>query len=212
MAADVETAVIGAGVVGLAIGRALALAGHRVLVLERHGRIGTETSARNSEVIHAGLYYPPGSLRAELCVSGKALLYRFCEENGVAHLKCGKLLVAADPSETAKLEIDRRQRRGKWRTRAKIVGRGGARARAGARLRRGLPLPLHRRHRHRRPDDRARGPPDDARRRGGAERSRDAHRGSSRCGRRFHARDCQRRRDERPDRAQRRDRGGLRRH
>jgi len=104
MAADVETAVIGAGVVGLAIGGALALDGHRVLVLERHGRIGTETSARNSEVIHAGLYYPPGSLRAELCVSGKALLYRFCEENGVAHLKCGKLLVAADPSETAKLE------------------------------------------------------------------------------------------------------------
>ncbi|MGZ5919713.1 MAG: NAD(P)/FAD-dependent oxidoreductase, partial [Hyphomicrobium sp.] len=104
MAADVETAVIGAGVVGLAIGRALALAGQRVLVLERHDRIGTETSARNSEVIHAGLYYPPGSLRAELCVSGKALLYRFCEENGVAHLKCGKLLVAADPSEIAKLE------------------------------------------------------------------------------------------------------------
>ena len=104
MAADVETAVIGAGVVGLAIGRALALAGQRVLVLERHALIGTETSARNSEVIHAGLYYPPGSLRAELCVSGRALLYRFCEENGVAHLKCGKLLVAADPSEIAKLE------------------------------------------------------------------------------------------------------------
>jgi L-2-hydroxyglutarate oxidase LhgO len=104
MAVDVETAVIGAGVVGLAISRALALAGQRVLVLERHARIGTETSARNSEVIHAGLYYPPGSLRAELCVSGKVLLYRFCEENGVAHLKCGKLLVAADPSEIVKLE------------------------------------------------------------------------------------------------------------
>jgi len=102
--ADVETIVIGAGVVGLAIGRALALAGHRVLVLERHGRIGTETSARNSEVIHAGLYYPPGSLRAKLCVSGKGLLYRFCAENGVAHLTCGKLLVATEDSEIPKLE------------------------------------------------------------------------------------------------------------
>jgi L-2-hydroxyglutarate oxidase LhgO len=102
--ADVETIVIGAGVVGLAIGRALALAGHRVLVLERHGRVGTETSARNSEVIHAGLYYPPGSLRAKLCVSGKGLLYRFCAENGVAHLTCGKLLVATEDSEIPKLE------------------------------------------------------------------------------------------------------------
>jgi L-2-hydroxyglutarate oxidase LhgO len=75
-----------------------------VLVLERHGRIGTETSARNSEVIHAGLYYPPGSLRAKLCVSGKGLLYRFCAENGVAHLTCGKLLVATEDSEIPKLE------------------------------------------------------------------------------------------------------------
>jgi len=104
VAADAETVVIGAGVVGLAIGRALALAGQQVLVLERHGRIGTETSSRNSEVIHAGLYYPPGSLRAELCVSGKALLYRFCAEHGVAHLGCGKLLVAVDDGEMPKLE------------------------------------------------------------------------------------------------------------
>lgn len=104
MAADAETVVIGAGVAGLAIGRALASAGQQVLVLERHGRIGSETSSRNSEVIHAGLYYPPGSLRAKLCVSGKALLYRFCAENGVAHLECGKLLVATDQSEIAKLD------------------------------------------------------------------------------------------------------------
>lgn len=104
MAADAETVVIGAGAAGLAIGRALALAGHHVLVLERHARIGTETSARNSEVIHAGLYYPPESLRAKLCISGKALLYRFCAENGVAHLTCGKLLVAAEESELAKLD------------------------------------------------------------------------------------------------------------
>jgi len=104
VATDAETVVIGAGVVGLAIGRALALAGHHVLVLERHGRIGTETSARNSEVIHAGLYYPPGSLRAKLCVSGKALLYEFCARNSVAFLDCGKLLVATDDSDTAKLD------------------------------------------------------------------------------------------------------------
>jgi len=102
--ADAETIVIGAGVIGLAIGRALALAGHEVLVLERNARIGMETSARNSEVIHAGLYYPPGSLRAKLCVSGKALLYRFCAESGVAFLNCGKLLVATDESETLKLD------------------------------------------------------------------------------------------------------------
>ena len=116
------------------------------------------------------------------------------------------------PVRDRQARVDRRQRRGKWRTRAEIVGRGGARARAGACLRRSLPLALHRRHRYRRPDDRARWPPDDARRRGRAERSRDAHRGSSRCGRRFHARDCQRRRDERAYRAQRRDRRRLRRH
>ncbi len=104
MAADVETVVVGAGVVGLAIARALALKGQEVLVLERHDRIGSETSSRNSEVIHAGLYYPPGSLRAKLCVAGKQLLYRFCAENGVAHTRCGKLLVATQDAEIAKLE------------------------------------------------------------------------------------------------------------
>ncbi len=104
MSADVETVVVGAGVVGLAIARALALAGREVLVLEQHDRIGSETSARNSQVIHAGLYYPPGSLRAKLCVAGKALLYRFCAENGVAHARCGKLLVATEEAEIAKLE------------------------------------------------------------------------------------------------------------
>jgi len=102
--ADVETVVVGAGVVGLAIARALARAGQEVLVLERHGRIGSETSARNSEVIHAGLYYPPGSLRAKLCVAGKALLYDFCAETGVTHNRCGKLLVATQDVEIARLE------------------------------------------------------------------------------------------------------------
>jgi L-2-hydroxyglutarate oxidase LhgO len=104
VAADVDTVVVGAGVVGLAIARALALRGHEVLVLERHDRIGSETSSRNSEVIHAGLYYPPGSLRAKLCVAGKKLLYDFCAENGVAHNRCGKLLVATQEAEIAKLE------------------------------------------------------------------------------------------------------------
>ncbi len=104
MATDVETVVVGAGVVGLAIARALTLKGQEVLVLERHDRIGSETSARNSEVIHAGLYYPPGSLRAKLCVAGKQQLYRFCAENGVAHTRCGKLLVATQDAEIAKLE------------------------------------------------------------------------------------------------------------
>ena len=104
MTADVETVVVGAGVVGLAIARALALKGHEVLVVERHDRIGSETSSRNSEVIHAGIYYPPGSLRAQLCVAGKAMLYDFCAENAVAHTRCGKLLVATQDIETKRLE------------------------------------------------------------------------------------------------------------
>jgi L-2-hydroxyglutarate oxidase LhgO len=100
---DVETIVIGAGVVGLAVARALALAGQEVVVLEQHDLIGSETSSRNSEVIHAGLYYPPGSLRAKLCVQGKHMLYGFCEENGVTVRRCGKLLVATRPEELDKL-------------------------------------------------------------------------------------------------------------
>ena len=103
MTADVETIVVGAGVVGLAVGRALAEAGHGILVLEQHTLIGSETSSRNSEVIHAGIYYPPGSLRATLCVRGKELLYRFCAENNVPHARCGKLLVATHESQLPKL-------------------------------------------------------------------------------------------------------------
>jgi L-2-hydroxyglutarate oxidase LhgO len=103
MLPDVETVVVGAGVVGLAAARALAEAGHETMVLERHELIGSETSSRNSEVIHAGIYYPPGSLKALLCVRGKELLYRFCADNGVAHARCGKLLVATHESQLAKL-------------------------------------------------------------------------------------------------------------
>ena len=101
---SVECVVVGAGVVGLAIARALALAGREVIVLERHARIGEETSSRSSEVIHAGLYYPTGSLKARLCVAGKAQLYAYCRSRGVEHKKCGKVIVAIDESQLGKLE------------------------------------------------------------------------------------------------------------
>jgi len=99
----VDAVVVGAGVVGLAVARALALAGREVLVLEREAAIGQGTSARNSEVIHAGLYYPAGSLKARLCVRGKALLYAYCAERGVNHRRCGKLMVANTASQVAAL-------------------------------------------------------------------------------------------------------------
>lgn len=98
-----QTIVVGAGAVGLAIGRALARRGEDVVVVERHRLIGSEVSSRNSEVIHAGIYYPPGSLKSRLCVTGKALLYPFLAEHGVAHKRIGKLLVATDDSQLGKL-------------------------------------------------------------------------------------------------------------
>ena len=90
-----DLVVIGAGVIGLACARALALAGRDVVVVERHSLIGSETSSRNSEVIHAGIYYPPGSAKAGLCVAGKALLYDYCAERGIPHRRCGKIIVAS---------------------------------------------------------------------------------------------------------------------
>ena len=101
---QVDAIVVGAGVVGLAIARALARSGHETLVLEAESRIGTGVSARNSEVIHAGLYYPPGSLKARLCVAGKALLYAFCEARGVPHRRTGKLIVARVAGQSAALD------------------------------------------------------------------------------------------------------------
>lgn len=91
---QIDAVVIGAGVVGLAVGRALALTGREVIVLEAENAIGTGTSSRNSEVIHAGIYYPAGSLKARLCVQGKDMLYAYCAERGVAHQRLGKLIVA----------------------------------------------------------------------------------------------------------------------
>jgi L-2-hydroxyglutarate oxidase LhgO len=99
-----DCVVIGAGVVGLAIARALAMAGREVIVLEAEAAFGTGTSSRNSEVIHAGIYYPPGSLRARLCVRGKAMLYDFCASHQVAHRRLGKLIVATDAAEQAGLD------------------------------------------------------------------------------------------------------------
>lgn len=104
MASDIETVVVGAGVVGLAIAERLAEAGHEVVVVEQHDRIGSETSSRNSEVIHAGLYYPPSSLKSRLCIDGKARLYRFAAEAGIEVRRRGKLLVATSTAEIAVLE------------------------------------------------------------------------------------------------------------
>lgn len=101
---EVECVVVGAGVIGLAVARALALAGIEVLVLEQAYTIGFETSSRNSEVIHGGLYYPVGSLKARSCVEGRHLLYSYCREHGIPHARLGKLIVATSEAEIAGLE------------------------------------------------------------------------------------------------------------
>ncbi|MBS0540752.1 MAG: FAD-dependent oxidoreductase, partial [Proteobacteria bacterium] len=101
---NVDCVVIGAGVVGLAVARALALAGREVIILEAAEGIGTGTSSRNSEVIHAGIYYPKGSLMAHTCVAGRRMLYAYCAEHGVPHLNCGKLIVATNGQESEMLQ------------------------------------------------------------------------------------------------------------
>jgi L-2-hydroxyglutarate oxidase LhgO len=101
---ELDVVIIGAGVVGLAIARELCQAGRDVVVLEAERSLGAHTSSRNSEVIHAGIYYPSGSLKAELCVEGKRALYRFCEEKSIPHVRLGKLLLAVDAEEVPALE------------------------------------------------------------------------------------------------------------
>src|SRR5947199_89630 len=99
-----QVLVIGAGVVGLGVARAAAFAGHEVIVAEATGGIGNGVSSRNSEVIHAGMYYPTGSLRARHCVRGRRMLYEFCASHGVPHKKVGKLVVAVDEKQSVKIE------------------------------------------------------------------------------------------------------------
>ena len=100
---SVEALVIGAGVIGLAVARSLAIAGREVLLIDRETAIGTQTSSRNSEVIHSGIYYPPGTLKARLCVAGRAALYHYCGAHGVGTQRLGKLIVATTDGEVAKL-------------------------------------------------------------------------------------------------------------
>ncbi len=99
-----QVLVVGAGVIGLAVARAAALEGHEVIIAEAAGAIGTGISSRNSEVIHAGMYYPTGSRRARHCVRGRRMLYDYCASHGVPHRKCGKLIVATDAAEAKKVE------------------------------------------------------------------------------------------------------------
>lgn len=99
----IDAAVVGAGVVGLAVARELACSGRSVIVLEKEAAIGTGVSSRSSEVIHAGIHYPHGSLKERLCIAGKRLLYAYCERHGVAHRRIGKLTVATDEADVARL-------------------------------------------------------------------------------------------------------------
>jgi L-2-hydroxyglutarate oxidase LhgO len=104
MTDDIDTVIVGAGVVGLAVARAFSLAGKSVVVLENEDKIGCHTSSRNSEVIHAAIYYSPSSLKARLCPAGNRLVYEYCRVRNIEHRRCGKLIVATSPAELAELE------------------------------------------------------------------------------------------------------------
>ena len=109
MAERLDCVIVGAGVIGLAVGRALAMRGMEVIVVERSDLIGSETSSRSSEVIHAGIYYPKNSLKARLCVEGKHLLYEYCESHQVPHRRCGKIIVATTKAQLGTLTAYQRQ-------------------------------------------------------------------------------------------------------
>jgi L-2-hydroxyglutarate oxidase LhgO len=123
-----QVLVVGAGIVGLAVARAAACRGHDVIVAEATGGIGNGVSSRNSEVIHAGIYYPTGSLRARHCTHGRRLLYDFCASHGVGHNKCGKLIVATDGAELAKVETLLEQGRKNGVEGLDMIGGNAARA------------------------------------------------------------------------------------
>jgi L-2-hydroxyglutarate oxidase LhgO len=120
--------VVGAGVIGLAVARQAALRGHEVIVAEATGGIANGISSRNSEVIHAGLYYPTGSSRARHCVRGRRMLYAFCASHGVAHKKCGKLVVATNDAELAKVEGIAAQAQKNGVENTEMIGGNAARA------------------------------------------------------------------------------------
>jgi L-2-hydroxyglutarate oxidase LhgO len=126
-----QVLVIGAGVIGLAVARTAALAGHEVTVAEMTGGIANGISSRNSEVIHAGLYYPTDSLRARLCVRGRRMLYAFCASHGVPRRKCGKLVVATNPAELAKVETIHAQAQANEVEGTEMIGGNAARAMEG---------------------------------------------------------------------------------
>ena len=125
---SVDAVVIGAGVVGLAVARELALAGREVIILEAENAIGTATSSRNSEVIHAGIYYPRGSAKALSCVEGKALLYQYCSERGIPHMRCGKMIVATSEAQMGELEAIRNKAHANGVTDVAWLSRDEARA------------------------------------------------------------------------------------
>ena len=101
---EVKITIIGAGVVGLAIAAELSLEHEDIVVLEKHEKFGQETSSRNSEIIHSGIYYPPNSLKAKLCVEGARLIYEYCEAHSIPYSKLGKLIIATNESELTNLK------------------------------------------------------------------------------------------------------------